>query len=103
MKTMFVAIVSASLVSLPAMAKKVKMPARAQACFACHGPQGKSTNPMYPVLAGQKKADLVTKMTEYKNGTRKKMGPQGQVMVGQAKMLSDKDIQELAAYFSSVK
>ena len=31
----------------PAIRKK------AEVCFACHGPNGNSQNPQYPILAGQ--------------------------------------------------
>ncbi|KAA3632403.1 MAG: cytochrome c4, partial [Proteobacteria bacterium] len=39
-------------------------------CAGCHGPNGISTNPMWPNLAGQKDQYLVKAMKEYRDGAR---------------------------------
>jgi cytochrome c553 len=72
--------------------------AKAMACGACHGSAGISTNPMWPNLAGQKEIYLAKQMRDFKSQTRK-----DPVMVGMAKNLSDDDINNLAAYYASLK
>lgn len=69
---------------------------KAAACAACHGPNGVSTNPMYPSLAGQYQDYLVVALKAYKTGARK-----NPVMAGMAAPLSDQDIKALAAYFAA--
>jgi cytochrome c553 len=69
---------------------------KASACFACHGPNGKSTNPMYPTLAGQYQDYLQNALHAYKSGARK-----NPIMAGMAAGLSDQDIRQLSAYFAT--
>jgi cytochrome c553 len=70
---------------------------KAAACAACHGPNGaKAILPDAAVLAGQYANYLEHALHEYKSGKRKNA-----VMAAQAAALSDADIRELAAYFSS--
>ena len=71
---------------------------RATICFACHGPDGQSLNPEYPNLAGQKEQYLVKQLTAFKAGERK--NPLMTPMVAQ---LSDQDVFDVAAFFSSQK
>ena len=71
----------------------------AQVCAACHGAQGnKPTDPSQPILAGQYYDYLVRALTDYKLGHRN-----NPIMKGFAGQLSKKDIQDLAAWFSSQK
>jgi cytochrome c553 len=53
-------------------------------------------NPLWPNLAGQQEQYLAKAMTDYREGNRTDptMGPM-------AKMLSDKEIQDLAAYYAA--
>ena len=76
-------------------AAKGKM--RAATCIACHGANGISQIPMYPNLAGQKEQYLVLSMKAFRDGERKNM-----VMSPMAANLSDEDIANLAAYYSSL-
>ena len=71
--------------------------AKAASCAGCHGASGISSNPMWPNLAGQKDGYLAKQMKAFRDGTRKDpmMGPM-------AKPLSDADIDNIAAYFSSL-
>jgi len=65
-------------------------------CAACHGPLGVSLVRHYPNLAGQKEQYLLATLRAYRSGERsspKEMSPV-------AEMLTDQDIQNLAAYFS---
>ena len=71
----------------------------AQVCAACHGPDGnKPSDPTQPVLAGQYYDYLVRALTDYKIGRRNNA-----IMKGFAAQLSKKDIEDLAAWFSSQK
>lgn len=71
--------------------------AKAASCAGCHGANGVSSNPMWPNLAGQKDGYLVKAMKDYRDGNRNDpmMGPM-------AKPLTDEDIANLAAYYSSL-
>jgi cytochrome c553 len=71
--------------------------ARAAACAACHGANGISANDMWPNLAGQKEAYLVAQITAFRDGSRK-----NPMMSPMAAGLSDQDIANLAAYYSSL-
>jgi len=69
----------------------------AQVCAACHGPEGnKPTAPENPVLAGQHQDYLVKALRDYKAGKRN-----NPIMKGFAATLSNQDMQDLAAWFSS--
>ena len=74
--------------------------AKAAVCAACHGQNGIAQIPGYPNLAGQNEAYLVSSLKAYRSKQRN--GGQAAVMQGQAAGLSDEDIENLAAYFSSL-
>jgi len=65
-------------------------------CQACHGVNGMSVSPEFPNLAGQHRDYLVAVLRHYKNGKRK-----NPIMGGQVSSLSERDIADLAAWFSS--
>ncbi|HEX2830716.1 MAG TPA: cytochrome c [Burkholderiales bacterium] len=69
---------------------------KSRTCAACHGADGNSATADFPKLAGQYYDYLVKAMNDYKSGKRKNpiMGPQ-------AAPLSQRDMEDLAAYFSS--
>jgi cytochrome c553 len=69
--------------------------AKAITCGACHGSDGNSVNPQWPSIAGQHPAYIVEQLQAFKNGTRTEP-----LMLGQAMMLSDEDMRNLAVYFS---
>ncbi|MFG1488002.1 cytochrome c [Oceanospirillum sp. HFRX-1_2] len=73
---------------------------KAAVCAACHGANGVSMVPMYPNLAGQKAQYLENALKAYKAGQRG--GATAALMTPQAANLSDQDIADLAAYFSSL-
>lgn len=75
--------------------------AKSAACAACHGADGLSAVPIYPNLKGQKEAYLVSSLKAYKLGLRK--GGMSAIMAPQTIALSDADIANLAAYYSSLK
>jgi cytochrome c553 len=70
--------------------------AKAEVCKACHGEAGISPTPDFPKLAGQHADYLATALRHYKLGKRK-----NPIMAGQAANLSEKDMLDLAAYFST--
>jgi cytochrome c553 len=71
---------------------------KAQVCAACHGPDGNSTNPAIPSLAGQPGQMIATQLFQFREGNRK--DPQ---MTPMAANLSNADMNDLAAFFSSQK
>ena len=70
---------------------------KAAVCAACHGSAGISAVPMYPNLAGQNKAYIVSQLQAFKNGSR--LAP---MMAPMAAGLSEEDMKDLGAYFSSL-
>jgi len=71
-------------------------PKASQTCVACHGSDGVGILPEYPNLAGQHADYIENSLRSYRSGQRK-----NPVMGGMAGALTDKDIKELAAYYSS--
>ena len=71
--------------------------AKAATCIACHGAKGISTNPIYPNLAGQHAAYISAQLKAFKDGSRKNA-----VMMPFIKALSDKDMDDLGAYYESL-
>ena len=67
-------------------------------CAACHGPAGKSTDPMYPILAGQTSRYLYLELRDFQEGRRS--DPQ---MSPMAKDLSRDEMRELSDYFAKQK
>lgn len=72
--------------------------ARAQACAVCHGTVGVSTMPDAPNLAGQPSIYLAAQLRAYRSGERKH-----EVMAVIAKPLSNDEIAQLAAWYSSIR
>jgi cytochrome c553 len=69
--------------------------------MACHGPDGNSPTPSgpaatWPKLAGQHANYLAKQMADFKGGAR-----QDAIMLGMVAALSEQDMADLAAYFSS--
>ena len=73
---------------------------KAGACIACHGIDGIATSPTFPNLAGQNAPYIVAQLKALKSGERK--GAQSAIMAAQAANLSEQDMEDLAAYFSSL-
>ncbi|HVY65806.1 MAG TPA: c-type cytochrome [Gammaproteobacteria bacterium] len=94
-------VISGSLVSAAAHAQQGSAEAgqtKAATCAACHGPDGNSVTPDWPMLAGQHAAYIVKQLKAFKNGDR-----QNVTMKPFADMLSDQDMADIAAYFSAQK
>jgi cytochrome c553 len=65
-------------------------------CAACHMPDGNSVVPLWPKLAGQSANYITKQLRDFK--AKRRTDP---TMSPQAEQLSDLDIEDLAAYFSS--
>lgn len=72
--------------------------AKSEDCVGCHGLNGHSNNPNFPNLAGQKENYLAKAIKDYRDGKR-----QDAIMGTIVKELSDADVANLAAFYSSVK
>ena len=72
--------------------------AKAAACAMCHGPVGVAVAPDTPNLAGQPASYITEQLKAYRGGSRKH-----EVMSLMARPLTDADIDNLAAWFSSIK
>ena len=68
------------------------------ACAVCHGPNGMSMMPNAPHLAGQPAIYLVEQLKNYRSGKRPH-----EVMGVIAKPLTDAEIEDLAAWYSSLQ
>lgn len=77
--------------------------AKSLTCSACHGTDGNSSIAMNPKIAGQHQGYLAKQLTEFRLASRTggKEGRNNAVMNGMSAALSDQDIADLAAYYSS--
>jgi cytochrome c553 len=66
-------------------------------CAACHGADGKGIAPN-PALAGKPASEQVQALKDYKSG--KRANP---IMMGMASTLSDQDMEDISAYYASLK
>ncbi len=65
-------------------------------CGACHGADGNSLVPAFPKLAGQGERYLLKQMHDIKSGARAVVP-----MTGMLNNMSEQDLADIAAYFSS--
>lgn len=80
--------------------------ARALTCTACHGPEGNSSSPLWPNIAGQNAPYLLAQMQAFKKGATDATATDGvrrdTLMSSQAMMLGNQDMADLAAYFETL-
>ncbi len=69
-----------------------------QTCQTCHGIDGIGITPMAANLSGQQELYLIAQLKAYKSG--KRQHEQMSIIAG---MLSDKDIENVAAWYSGIK
>jgi cytochrome c553 len=79
-------------------AKMAAVREKAQACFACHGPDGNSQSADYPILAGQSWRYIYIELKDFKEGRRS--DPQMTPMVAN---LSPDDMIDLGNFFAAQK
>lgn len=65
-------------------------------CSSCHGPNGNSTNPEWPRLAGQSAVYVAEQLRLFKSGVRN-----NPIMKPLAGTLSDQDIADVAVYYQA--
>ncbi|MFO1109650.1 MAG: c-type cytochrome [Bradyrhizobium sp.] len=70
---------------------------KAAMCAGCHGDKGQGFPP-FPALAGKPEAYQVKALQDFKSGARS-----NPMMSSMAAMLSDQDMENLAAYFASFR
>jgi len=73
-------------------------PAKAEPCFACHGPNGNSVVPQFPSLAGQTARYIYLQLRDFQEGRR--TDPMMQPI---AQPLGRDDMLALAAFFAAQK
>ena len=71
---------------------------KAQACRTCHGIDGIAKIPIAPHLAGENQVYLETQLKAFRSGKR-----ENEIMSVVAADLSDEDISDLAAWYSSIE
>jgi len=67
-------------------------------CSACHGANGVSPSPAFPIIAGQHEAYLFAALVAYRDRSR-----DNAIMSAAVVGKSDQDLRDLAAWFSSMK
>jgi cytochrome c553 len=74
------------------------------ACAACHGPSGHG-NPaaVFPAISGQHASYVVMQLKAYRSGTRKSDQAQNQMMRNIAALLTDPQIEAVAAYVQGLR
>ena len=98
---MMLSAVVASIATASALAQTpadAKPPAKADVCAACHGADGNSTNPLYPILAQQTARYIYLELKDFKEGRRK-----DPLMSPVAETLDSNDMLALADWFSKQK
>jgi cytochrome c553 len=88
----------AQSITTPDPAKMAATRVKAQVCFACHGPDGNSQSPDYPILAGQSWRYIYIELKDFKEGRRS--DPQMSPMVAE---LSRDDMIDLGNFFAAQK
>lgn len=89
-----------SLIAGEALAQRGDWNKGVPACAQCHGPKGLGVGAVFPQIAGQPPAYIVTQLQAWQTGTRKN-DPMG-LMHGIALKLSPTDIGAVAAYYGSL-
>ncbi len=88
--------------SQPAHAQQGKTLFTAKGCPTCHGPDGGAPiAPNYPKIKGQNAEYIIAQVKNFRSGERK--GSLAVLMQAQAAMVSDKEVEEIAKWLSSLK
>lgn len=91
------ALILATMVSTGQSANIAEGKTKAATCAGCHGANGIGISEEFPNLAGQKQTYILKQLKAFKEGSRK-----DPTMSAMAAALSDAEMQDLAAYFSSL-
>ena len=71
--------------------------AKAAICVSCHGPDGNSTNPEWPKLAGQHADYLAKQIHDLKAGATRSNALMAPMIAG----LSEQDVEDVAAFYAT--
>ena len=74
------------------------VPAKAEACAACHGPGGRSAVAQFPILAGQTSRYLYLQLRDFQEGRRT-----NELMTPMVAGLTRDEMREISDYFSKQK
>lgn len=85
------------IVANAAQADIAKGEEKSQVCVACHGEKGISQQDNYPHLHGQRQTYLLRQMRTFRDGGDRR----DPIMTPMLESMTDQDLQNLAAYFSS--
>ncbi len=91
----FTPLLLASSLSLLGFTSWSQVPAKAEVCFSCHGPNGNSVLPDIPSLAGQNARYIYLELRDFKEGRR-----DNAMMTPMTEGLSKEDMRDLGNYFS---
>ena len=94
---MLVSLISFAITAQAGDAEQGKAKAE-QVCKTCHGMDGVGIDNSYPKLAGQYADYMEQALKDYRSGARKNA-----IMAGFAATLTDEDIANVAAYYSTLK
>jgi cytochrome c553 len=81
-----------------AQANADAVPAKAAVCAACHGPEGKSTQSAYPILAGQSARYMYLELKDFQEGRRT-----NELMTPMVAGMTRDEMHELSDYFARQK
>lgn len=84
---------SGALAADPALGKQ-----KAKACQTCHGLDGLARIPTAPHIAGESRVYIVSQLKAFRSGARSH-----EIMSLIAQDLSDEDMENLAAWYSSIE
>jgi cytochrome c553 len=87
---------AAPVLAQPDAAQMAAAREKAQVCVDCHGPEGNSTNPQYPVLAAQSWRYIYIELKDFKEGRRS-----DEQMSPMAEKLSLDDMMLLGEFFAA--
>ena len=66
-----ISIVAAAIIAAPRRRTgRRRDPQDAESCAACHGPNGNSSDPLFPILAGQSWRYIYIQLKDFKEGRR---------------------------------
>ena len=100
-KQLLIAILAVLPLAVQAAGDPLAGKEKSATCAACHGADGIAKIDTYPHLAGQNEEYLINALKAYRDKERE--GGQAAIMQGMAANLSDQDILDLAAYYSSLE
>jgi cytochrome c553 len=87
-----------AVLAVPAWAGLEEGRQKAQACVACHGPDGNSQAPTFPSIAGQPRQFIEMSLIMFREGRRI-----NEAMKPLVDKMSNADVRDLAQYFAAQK